>query len=62
MTSSPKSEEQALKIYNEGIRTATAWHKRLAEGSQPLPFKSGRAFADEDPARKEQSPLGGKIW
>ncbi|HEX9613620.1 MAG TPA: hypothetical protein VGA05_08400 [Candidatus Bathyarchaeia archaeon] len=60
MSESINFEEQALRIYNEGLASTVEWHKRLAEGPQPKLLESKPLLPDH--SRGSLSPLGGTVW
>jgi len=48
-------------LADDALPRVADWHKRLAEGPQPV-LSKGRIMKDEDPKRGATSPLGGKVW
>jgi hypothetical protein len=48
-------------LADDAIPRTVEWHRRLAEGPQPV-LSKGRLMTDEDPKRGATSPLGGKVW
>jgi len=48
-------------LADDAVPRTAEWHKRLAEGPQPV-LSKGRIMKDEDPKRGATSPLGGKVW